>query len=209
VTESANLPESSRLAHLLAARLVHDITGSLSGIVTGIDLLDSPDLGDDAKTLIRSSLKRLLNSLDLERALHSTRAAPIAQSHLKGLASALLADLQIELTWKAGHDALPGPQGRILLALIQIASQTVTADGAIEVEVWNQPPRLRIISAGRKVRAAPEMLAGLAGTPSDGEMGGRWATAFLVLQDIKAAGGILIADVASDRFTIEATFPEV
>ncbi len=208
MTDGATLPEASRLAHLLAARLVHDVTGSLSGVVTGIDLLESPDLGDDAKTLIQSSARRLLNSLAVERALHSTSDAPFAQSHLKGLVSTLLADLQIDLNWKDGHETIPGPQGRILLALIQLASQTVSADGLIEVEFWDHPARLRIISAGRSVRAAPEMLAGLAGTTSDGGMSGRWATAFLILQDIKAAGGILLTDLASDRFTIKATFPE-
>jgi hypothetical protein len=201
----------ARLAHLIAARMTHDFAGPVSGVATGFDLLNSPgvdDLREDARALIQSSIKRLVNLLDFERAVHGAADAPIETSRLKHLAESLLEDSRTRIDWRIVPGPLPGHTSRILLALIQLAAQTSAGEGSITVESLPRPFRLRIIQSATKVRVPDEVIAGLRGEAPGNGMAGRWATAFLILEDVKSAAGSVTTRIEVDQFFIEATFAD-
>lgn len=202
------------LASLLASRLCHDFISPASAIVSGLDLLDDPDsadMRDDAMALIASSAKKLVDSLQFSRVAYGggSGAETFGVPALKELAMGLFAHHRGELDWAVGLDVLEKPAARALLNLCALAAATLPMGGIATVTVENAGDGqvIRTVSAGRRARLRPELLAGLLGQgPGDG-LPGHWIQAAWTHALVRRAGGEIGVEQEEDRVSLTARVP--
>jgi len=200
------------LATGLAARLLHDLSGPASGLMSGIDLLSDPasaDLRGSALELVAAGGRELLETMDFCRAAYGGTGEIFDGSALERLAVSRFTGRRAALTWPAAMPALPARAAQSLLVMSQIAAGALatggvalagaryTADGLI----------LTVSGEGARARLDPEMLDGLAGRPLSGGMAGRWAPGAYLRALVDSVGGALSTQSGEGGFVLEATLP--
>jgi histidine phosphotransferase ChpT len=207
--------DRTELASLLASRLCHDFISPASAIVSGLDLLDDPDsadMRDDAMALIAASAKKLVDSLQFSRVAYGggSGAETFGAPALKELAEGMFAHHRGELNWAVELGALEKPAARALLNLCALAAAALPMGGTATVTAENADDGgqvLRTVSAGRRARLRPELLAGLLGEgPGDG-LPGHWIQAAWTHALVRRAGGEIGVEQEEDRVALTARLP--
>lgn len=185
----ANLP-----GHLVS-RLIHDLMGPATGLVSGLSLMRDPSAGaprEEALALVEASAETLLGLLNFYRAAYGAGDGAMGAAELESLVAALFTGGRARLEWLV-VDALPGPAARALLGLSQIAAGALAAGGVatVTVERTGDGAGIKILARGVRVGLAEETARGLAGLAFAEGRAGRWAPAFHLARRIEMAGGRL------------------
>lgn len=209
---SADAPEPAALAAALAGRLIHDVMGPLSGVISGLDLLGDPtarDLHVDALALATASARTLRDEMAFSRVLYGSGAVPIEAETLESLARGLFTDSRATLAWSMSPGAVSATAGRTLLGLVRLAVAALTGGGVVTVDARALSPGvvLTVDAGGARVRFPAEALTGLAGRPLAEGLIGKWAPAYQLWAAATSAGGTLSTKVSEAGVTLEARFP--
>ena len=209
---SSDAPEPAALAAALAGRLIHDVMGPLSGVISGLDLLgDSTarDLHVDALALATASARTLREEMAFSRVLYGSGAAPIEAGTLESLARSLFTDSRATLEWSMSPGAVSATVGRTLLGFVSLAAAAVTGGGVVTVDARALSPGvvLTVDATGPRLRFSAEALTGLAGQPLAEGLIGKWAPAYHLWAAATSAGGTLSTKVSVAGVMLEARFP--
>jgi len=205
-------PRAEELAAALAGRLIHDVMGRLSGIMSGLDLLADPsarDMHADALNVAAASAMGLREEMAFCRVLYGASAAPMDARMLEEAARGLFADHRASLEWSVGAKELPAPAGRALLGFIRIAAGALAAGGVARAAAARaaQGVVVRVEAAGPRAKVKPEILAGLQGGPRGDGLSGQWAPAYQIWAGARAQGGNIEVSAGDGGVVFEARFP--
>lgn len=205
-------PTSQRLAAGLAARIIHDISGPATGIMTGMDLYGDPesqDLRDSALELTASSAHTLLDLLGFYRAAFGASGGPQADERLKQLAATQFTGRRARLEWTSSIGSLSGQASQALLIMTQIVGDALAAGGVVRVATSLRGSTLVLSVAGEGARAQvqPEVLDGLAGREMNEGLAGRWAPALFLHSLIEGGAGSLTVAVPEGGLLLEVALP--
>ena len=207
---TATPPGPEILAAALAARLIHDVSGPASGVVTGLDLhatAGDPALAASGLALATDSARALLDLLDACRAAFGPTVADQSAAALHRLAAAGFAGRRATLAWTTDEAHFDGAAVRVTLLLSQIAAAGLGAGGVADLSAGRDAGGWRIRVVGRGPRAAlpAEAVDGLAGRAAGEGVGGRWAPSRFLHAVAVAAGGTVTLDPVSDGFSVTVT----
>ena len=209
---TAPAPVPDILPAALAGRLIHDVMGHLSGIMSGLDLLNDPTaqaMHDDALALATASVRSLHDDMAYSRMLYGAGAGAMDIRTLEVAAQSLFTGRRATLDWSAGVGTISAIAGRTLLGFVRLAAEALFAGGVATVTTRAAPSGLvvRVEAAGPRARLPDEALIGLAGRPFDGGLAGKWAPAFYLWTTATAHGGAVSATKTDGGVTLEARFP--
>jgi histidine phosphotransferase ChpT len=197
------------LAARLAARLCHDLMGPVSGLATGLALLDDVAMRADALDLVAASGRGLAALLSFYRvAFGAGTGSPVFDTReLEGLARGAMADGRAQLDWAVEIPSVGKTAARVLLNLTHMAGGALAKGGIARVTATRSGAAvdITVIARGPRPRVHPEVLAGLRGEPLGEGMVGRWAQAFYVHAVAAASDGIRSA-ISVDVTEGEASF---
>ena len=202
------------LAAGLAARLIHDFAGPLSGVVSGLDLhADSrdEDLRASGLDLAAASARSLLDMLEFGRVAYAAAGGPLSGQEVARLAAHPFAGRRARLVWLADLPSFSPLAAQTVLILAQIVAGALGAGGSATVTSGADEKGelvLKIAGDGARAALAADTLRGLAGKPAtvDG-LPGRWAPARYLHAIVTSAGGRVAATTLPGVFTIEAALP--
>lgn len=200
------------LAAGLAARILHDISGPASGIVSGLDLLAEPgpaDAAGAALDLAVSSARALLDLLEFHKIAFGAGEAAVSGGSLQRLALTPFEGRRPRLEWTSEIDPFPGLAAQATLILVQIAAGALAAGGLARARVALDQGDIvvRIDGEGPRATLQPETLEGLEGRGLSRGLAGRWAPSRYLNALVTAAGGALTATADLGRFSLTATLP--
>ena len=206
------------LAGPLISRLIHDLMGPATGLMTGVSLLDDAATPrGEAVELISTSLHALIGLLNFCRAAYGAGDEPLSSGELGRLAASLFEGARPSLDWAVTLDSLPAVAGRTLLGLVQVAAGALAAGGTATATAVGDDAQIRIAveARGARLRLADETVAGLMGRACEGGRIGQWAPACYLARQVVAAGGRLSThpldagplDAGIGGLRFEAVFP--
>ncbi len=204
-------PTADVLASRLVARLCHDISGPLSALQVGVDLILDPQVVDEnaaALAVIADGLRRLKATLEFARVAFGASDCAIGSDLLKAIAQSLFVDARPTLEWKIQPVMLRAPVARIVLNLTQMAAEAASRGGIVSVTTPIEPAPLIVVEAADgRARIHEETQRGLTGMSSFGEPGGRWAQAVFVRSQAARDGGWLTAENTPRSVVFAAHLP--
>lgn len=204
-------PISADLASALAARVLHDLSGQVSGLVAAFDLLADPGsaaLRDEAMALAESSARGLARQIALQR-LMLVGGDPFSEAALAGAAREVFGDGRGSLELAPLPPAPPLLASRVFLALIEIARGSNPGGRVLAALSSSGAESLvRVSAQGSRARLREEERRGLDG---EGPVSGpfhRWALASWVRRLVIQSGGGIAIGGAEGAFEIEARIRE-
>ncbi len=208
---ASDAPRPDVLAAALAGRLIHDVMGPLSGVISGLDLLADPkarDMHDDALALATTSARDLREAMAFSRALYGASAAAMDPAALEAHARGLFAQGRASLDWTIELDTVSAPTGRALLGFVRLAQSAVVSGGTVVARAQAAPVvTVSVEAAGPRLRLTPEAKAGLAGQPFTDGLIGQWAPAYHLWAQAVGAGGTVATRFGETSLRLEARFP--
>jgi histidine phosphotransferase ChpT len=200
------------LAAGLAARILHDLSGPASGVVSGLELLaDAGGGGADkaALELAVSSARALLDLLEFHKVAFGATGEAASSGALHRLALTQFEGRRPRLDWATEMDAFPGPAAQAMLILVQISAAALATGGLARATASFAHGEIALGVEGEGPRAIlqPETLEGLEGRALSRGLAGRWAPSRYLAALVTAAGGALTATAGVDRFSLAATLP--
>jgi histidine phosphotransferase ChpT len=200
------------LAAGLAARLLHDLSGPVATIASGLELWSAPgaaDLKAEAAELANTSAVALVLALEFCRAAFGGALEERHTDDLARLAQSPFAGRRARLVWSAEPMTLGGAAGPALLVMAQIGAGALPAGGEARVTAGAAGGRilLRIEGVGPRARLEPEVVDGLEGRPRRAGPAGRWAPAAYLSAIVGAAEGALRHQALEGGFSVEAVLP--
>ncbi len=210
MTTSTPAPEI--LAAALTARLIHDISGPASGIITGLDL--QADSGDPALkasglALATDGARALMDMLDVCRVAFGGSGGSQSAQTLERLTAACFAGRRAKLTWSPQNATFDAAASRSILLLCQIAAAGLGGGGVAELSANRPAAHWRIQIDGRGSRAAlpAEAIEGLAGREPGGGVAGRWAPARYLRAVTDSVSGKVLWESLADGFRLAVIVP--
>ncbi len=197
-----------RLAAALAARLIHDVMGPASGLVSAFDLMADPkaaNMRGEALALAEESARRLVDMLVVSRAIYAGGTPP-SSDDVQTLGQRVVAETRATLELSVDPSALTAVTSRLTLGLVQVAAAAVPAGGAITAHLRSAGDRHIVEgrATGPRIRVEPAVVDGLACRgPGDGQPH-RWSAAYLLGAIAESAGGRIDAAVTKDSFSFRA-----
>ncbi len=214
MTASILSDDPTEFTSLMASRLCHDFISPASAIVSGLDLLEDPDaqdMRDDAMTLIASSARKLVDSLQFARVAFGggSAAETFGVPALKVLVEGLFAHHRGDLAWAVELETLEKPAAKALLNLSALAAAALPMGGTARIAVTDEEGGQRIIteSQGRRARLRPELSAGLLGQGPGEGLAGHWIQAAWTYALVTQAGGTIGVEQDEDRVALNAWLP--
>ena len=206
MTDAEITPE--QLATALVGRLIHDVMGPASGIVSAFDLIADPSaaaMRDEALDLAAESARALVDLLVVSRAIYAGGAA-MAAGELRAFAERLFTGSRATWEISIGPAAISPSAGRLLLGLVQIAAAGVAAGGVVTARLASRGDRLVVegSATGPRLRVGQEILRGLAGQAAGDAPLHRWSAAYLLSEVAGSAGGTIEASVGDGVFLFRA-----
>lgn len=206
MTASPVTPEL--LASALAARLIHDIIGPASGIVSAFDLAADPRaaaMHREALAMAASTARELVATLTLVRTIYGGGGAAMSRTELTAAAEAIFAGSRATLTPRIGHPPT-ATSSRVFLGLTQIMATAAAAGGMVSAahDISGDTILMTFDGVGPRVRLHPEIPVGLAGESPGGGEPHRWSAAYLLGAVARAAGGTVQANVADGGVSLRA-----
>jgi hypothetical protein len=203
------------LAAALAARLIHDFSGPVSGVLTGLDLQaasDDPALKTSGLALAAESAQALLDLLEISRVSFGGLGVNQTAQAMRRLASGCFAGKRATLAWTPEHANFDAVSARTILLMCQVAVAGLGAGGVAELSLNRSGRGRRFHINGRGTRAAlpTEVVEGLsAGETATGGMAGRGAPACYLHAITSSAGGQVTLESPPDGFSVTVTLPDV
>jgi histidine phosphotransferase ChpT len=154
------------LAEMISARFTHEIAGPLGAIISGLDFLNSSDeeMKKKAFELAQDSALQSIARLQFYRhaygIIYEDNQANL--SRLKELVDNFFAKTKIHVNWQI-HDTdyswVNTTQGKIIINLILLCSQTLILGGEInvDVELINKKPSITIKGDGEAIKVNEEV----------------------------------------------------
>lgn len=201
-------PSAAELAALLCSRVCHDIAGPTSAMGAAISVLDdegAADMRDDAIDLLRTGAVSIRNKLEYARVCFGaagSRGGEITLQEIRAVAEPMFADARADLVFKTEAGALDKSAGRVLLNLIWMAIEALPRGGSVTVEASASSDggaRLRVVSAGPRIRLEPAFAAALSGERPEDGYDGRSIQAYYAGLIAREAGGRAAASASEER----------
>ncbi len=203
-----------QLASALAGRLIHDLIGPASGIVSAFDLIADPSaaaMRDEALALASESARKLVDLLVLSRTIYADGPAVTVQE-LRELAERQFTGSRATLELSIDPAAVAPVANRLLLGLLQIAAATVAAGGSVAASLMSEGDRLSAqgVATGSRLRVAQEVIDGLAARPPRSPPLHRWSGAYFLSALAASAGGAIEASIVDGAFMFRCDIrPEI
>jgi len=207
-------PSQLELAAGLAARLLHDLSGPATGIMSGVDLLadEAPaELRAAGVELATASARALLDTLDFCRAAFGGSAELHDSATLERLASSRFAGHRAQLKWPAAMPALTATAAQCLLIMTQIAAgalargRAACADASCDAELTI----LAVDVDGDRASIDPAARDGLTGRRLGEGLLGRWAPGAYLRAVVQDSGGTLSIDDRGGGFQLKVLLPNL
>jgi histidine phosphotransferase ChpT len=208
-----DIPSASELAALLASRVCHDIAGSAQAMRAALGVLDDPgaaDMREDAIALLRSGAIQVGAKLEYARVCFGaagTRAGEMSLGEMQTLSAAMFADARPDLVWKPAEGVIDKTAARILLNLVWLAVDSLPRGGTVTVEAHASPgggARLRVSSAGPRLRLDPSYILALRGERPEDGYDGRSVQPYYAGLMARESGGRAEASVSEERVEFTA-----
>lgn len=129
--------QAVRLAHMLAARLCHDLAGAVGSLGGALELAaQDPDSTQEALEVAREASEALHDRLRLLRVAFGPAEQSLTRAELHPLLAALPRPrrVQIELGLPADDHPLPGPVSSLLLCLGMLGVECLAGEGRMALE---------------------------------------------------------------------------
>jgi histidine phosphotransferase ChpT len=144
-----SIAECLRVTELLAARVCHDLSGSIGAIATALDIvkLHSP-AHSEALTLADDAAGEAIARLRLLRAAWGIDPGDLSLAEVQALASGLPSARRVRIDWSAlPHDAVfSAPAGQLLLNMLMMASESIPDAGTIMLTGTSEDLFIRPVS---------------------------------------------------------------
>jgi histidine phosphotransferase ChpT len=128
------MDERLGLAELVCARICHDLSGVLAGLIGSVELLTGTDTDPDAAILAMESVAVLGRRLKLIRAAWGAHPEPLEVARLVDLAAGLARRRMSLDTATMDPDLIFAPRfGQVLASLLLLASESLPAGGALRL----------------------------------------------------------------------------
>lgn len=197
-----------QLASALAGRLIHDVMGPASGLVSAFDLMADPKaaaMRGEALALAEDSARRLADMLVLYRAIYAAGGVQ-SSDDLHRLGQNMVAGSRATLELTIDPAVITAVTSRLVLGLIQIGVAAIPSGGAINACLEAKGDR-RIVEGhvvGPRIRVEPAVIDGLAGREPGEAPLHRWSAAYLLGAIAGSAGGVIETFVSAESFTFRA-----
>lgn len=207
------IPSASELAALLASRVCHDFANPVQGMNSAIGVLDDPnaaDMREDALALLRSGVRQLAAKIEFARVCFGaggTRGGEMSLTQLQTLSTPMFSEARAELTWKTTDGVIDKTAARILLNLIWLAVDALPRGGTVTVEAHASAgggARLRVVSAGPRLRLDPSYVVALRGERPEDGFDGRSVQPYYAGLLARESGGRAEASVSEERIEFSA-----
>lgn len=201
-------PSAAELAALLCSRVCHDIAGPTSAMGAALSVLDdegAADMRDDAIDLLRTGAVSIRNKLEYARVCFGaggSRGGEMTLEEIKAVAEPMFADSRPDLVFKTETGALDKTAARVLLNLIWLAVEALPRGGTATVEASASSDggaRLRVVSAGPRIRLEPAYAAAINGERPEDGFDGRSIQPYYAGLIAREAGGRAAATATDDR----------
>ncbi|MDR3522609.1 MAG: histidine phosphotransferase family protein [Acetobacteraceae bacterium] len=126
-----------RLAHMLAARLCHDLAGAVGSLGGALELAaQDPDSTQEALGVAQEASQALHDRLRLLRVAFGPAEQAVTRAELHPLLAALPRPrrVQIDLVLPADNVALPGPVSSLLLCLGMLGVECLAGEGTMALQ---------------------------------------------------------------------------
>ncbi|WBQ09974.1 histidine phosphotransferase family protein [Hyphomonadaceae bacterium ML37] len=207
------IPSASELAALLASRVCHDFANPVQGMNSAIGVLDDPnaaDMREDALALLRSGVRQLAAKIEYARVCFGaggTRGGEMSLTQLQTLSTPMFSEARAELAWKSTDGVIDKTAARILLNLIWLAVDALPRGGTVTVEAHASAgggARLRVVSAGPRLRLDPSYVVALRGERPEDGFDGRSVQPYYAGLLARESGGRAEASVSEERIEFSA-----
>ena len=200
------------LASSVAARLLHDVSGPLSGLVSGLELISSdsdPEMKDAGLELAAASAKALTDWLGFCRLAYGGESRTRTGTDLEALASQPLDGRRAKLIWEGGSGPFNGLVSRVILLMVQIAAAGLGSGGVATLSATRESDGhdLAVAAEGRRVAISEEAKEGLDGNAAPAGLAGRWAPSRLLRELVVGAKGQLTWSIDNERLRITVRLP--
>jgi histidine phosphotransferase ChpT len=200
------------LAAGLAARLVHDISGPVSGVTSGLDLhaaSESEAIRREGLDIAEASARSLLELLAFFRVAYGQTGEARTAESLEGLARTQFTGTRARLIWSPTAAVFSAEAAQALLLLAQIAAGGLAIGGVarLEAEARGRAMLIRIAGDGATAGLHPETAEGLSGRARSNGLAGRWAPAFYLHALAARVGGGVTLSEREPGFSLEAVMP--
>ncbi|MBL8837984.1 MAG: histidine phosphotransferase [Alphaproteobacteria bacterium] len=196
-------PTELALAESMAARLCHDLVGSVGAVANGVELLaDSRSRPDpEVVDLVAQSARQASRRLQAFRVAYGTgNALPGSGmfAEVRRLANALCEGGRVTLDWGAPDGALENAAtkdaARLLLNTVLMAIDTLPRGGTVKVAVAVADTRLKvgIEATGNHIGLPEEVRTMLTGEVETVELTPRNVVAYLARRSAQEVGGTFV-----------------
>lgn len=205
-------PSASDLAALVAARLCHDLVSPISALGAALSVLDddrAEDMREDAIELVRTGARQARAKLEYCRLAFGaggSKPAVIDMAEIRRLAGAMFQDARAELVWKSDAAGLEKPAARVLMNLVWLAVDSLPRGGTVTIEAAASDggARLKIVSAGPKVRLEDAYVTAMSGRAPESGFDGRSVQPYYAGLIAREHGGRAGVEVGEDRAVFTA-----
>jgi len=150
-----------RLLELLTARICHELAGSISAVVNGVELIteEDPDFAADALRLVGSSARTASRRLQFYRfAYGSLPGEGTPKSHGRDLAMKFFEGGNVECDWPESETGYSVELQRLACVLLVAAAEALPRGGTVALR--GLAPGLLVEATGETVRMLPDAQAG-------------------------------------------------
>lgn len=194
--------DPTELAELLCTRLCHDLTGPISAINNGGELLEDEieEMGSDAMALILDSAKEAANRIQFYRLAYGrvNEEFEALFSDKREVIDAFFSTTKITFDWEASQLDQPISQrlGRLLLNGLIIAQSVLIRGGTIAIVTSGDHYVIRAM--GANVKADESMMEVLNGRAALGALSPKTAQWALALRFVDELQGVMKAETPKD-----------
>lgn len=192
--------DATELAEQLATRLCHDLTGPISAINNGAELLEEEggETGSEALALILGSAKEAARRIQFYRLAYGRvgEASQVVVDEKRDIIDAFFAESKTRLDWAASQtgETVSQHTARLLLNMLIVAGGSLIRGGVITLHHTTDEAGgdvLAVRGEGQTVRLEPEHGRVLNGEAALGQLNPKTAQMALMLHFAQQAGAQL------------------
>jgi len=211
-------PTDLMLAELMAARLCHDLVGSVGAVANGVELLGDSRSRPDPEVieLVAQSARQASRRLQAFRVAYGTgNALPSSGmfSEARRLAIAVCEGGKTTLDWP-----VPGPEieavasrnaARLTLNIVLMAVETLPRGGTVRIALSSGDGRTKaaIEATGNHIGLPDEVRAMLTGSPDEVDLTARNIVVYLARRGAETAGGSFVFAAGTNACSFALDLP--
>lgn len=205
---------ASRLAELVASRLLHDLASKMGAVAAGAELLEDYEPGggmdSEALALLSQSARSATARLKLLRAAFGRiggAGQPASGKDISVLLALPLSEAKITLDWPP--EAVPSLDAsaiRLVLLLILTAMDGLPRGGRLKISPGKTSRSLELLATGAGLRVDPEALQALSGSLSFEQAGPKSAPALMAQALAQAQGARLETQLSESEWRLHLSY---